>query len=47
MIKYYLIAIDKGNVEALPNLGSYYYNIEKNYNMMKKYYLTAIDKGNT
>ena len=28
------------------NIGKYYKNIEKNYDMMKKYLMMAIDKGN-
>ena len=46
MKKYYLMAIDKGNLEAMNNLGIYYATIEKNYDLMKKYYLMAIEKGN-
>jgi len=45
MKKYYLTAIDKGNSDAMNNLGIYYKNIEKDYDMMKKYYMKAIDKG--
>jgi hypothetical protein len=40
------MAIDKGNLNAMNNLGYYYENIEKNYDLAKKYYLMAIDKGN-
>jgi TPR repeat protein len=45
MKKYYLMAIDLGNVDAMDNLGYYYQNTEKNYDLMKKYYLMAIDLG--
>ena len=34
---YYLMAIDKGNLDAMTILGLYYQEIEKNYDMMKKY----------
>ena len=44
--KYYLMAIDKGNSDAMVNLG-YLYKKEKNYEETKKYYLMAIDKGNS
>jgi len=45
MMKYYQMAIERGNSNAMNNLGEYYEG-EKNYNMMKKYYLMAIEKGN-
>jgi TPR repeat protein len=35
MTKYYLIAIEHGNANAMNNLG-YYYNENKNYNLMIK-----------
>src|SRR3989344_246982 len=44
--KMWLMAIEKGNDQAMCNLGSYYKNIEQNYDKMKKYYLMAIVKGN-
>jgi TPR repeat protein len=47
MKKYYLMAIDKGNDDAMYNLGHYYQFKEKNYDLMKKYYLMAIDKENS
>ena len=47
MIKYYLMAIEKGNLDAMYNLGRYYDAIENNYDLMKKYYLMAIDKGDS
>jgi TPR repeat protein len=46
MKKYYFMAIDKGNTEAMVGLGEYYYLIENNCDLMKKYYFMAIDKGN-
>jgi TPR repeat protein len=45
MIKYYLMAIEKGNSDAMYQLGYYYKNIT-NYDEMIKYYLMAIQKGN-
>ena len=46
MKKYYLMAIEKGNSNAMNNLAFYYEDIENNYDEMKKYYLMAIEKGN-
>jgi TPR repeat protein len=40
-----MMAIEKGNIEAMYNLGYYYKEIEKNYGEMKKYYMMAIEKG--
>ena len=37
MKKYFLMAIDKGNLFAMNNLGLYYKYYEKNYDLMKKY----------
>jgi TPR repeat protein len=45
MKKYYLMAVQKGNIDAMNNLAYYYYDIEKNYDEMKKYYMMAIDRG--
>ena len=45
MKKYYLMAIENGNVEAMCDLGDYYKHVENNYNEMKKYYMLAIKKG--
>jgi len=45
MKKYYTMAIEKGNIIAMNNLGLYYKDIEQNYDEMKKYYLMAIEKG--
>ena len=47
MKKYYLMAIDKDNIDAMSLLGYYYETIEKDYKQMKKYYLMAIDKEDT
>ena len=44
MKKYYLKAIDFGDIYALYALGSYYYEIE-DFENMKKYYMAAIKKG--
>ena len=44
--KMWLMAIEKGNDQAMCNLGLYYKKIEHNYDEMKKYYLMAIDKSN-
>lgn len=46
MLKYYLLAIDKGDTNAMNNLAQCY--VEKNdYDNMLKYYLMAVDKGDT
>ena len=39
------MAIEKGNSEAMFNLGLYYQTIDKSYDLMKKYYLMAIERG--
>ena len=36
MKKYYLMAIEQGNSDAMNNLGYYYQHIEKDYDKMKK-----------
>jgi hypothetical protein len=46
MKKYYMIAIKKGNSNAMYKLGYYYY-IETDYKLMEKYYMMAINKGNS
>jgi TPR repeat protein len=46
MIKYYLMAIEKGNSYAMNNLGYYYEIEEKKYDLMKKYYVMAIKNKN-
>ena len=43
--KYYLMAIENGNAEAMNNLTYYYEDIEKDYDEAKKYYLMAVEKG--
>jgi hypothetical protein len=43
MKKYYLMAISRGNVDAMIHLARYYYNIETNYDLMKSYYLMATE----
>ena len=45
MKKYYLMAIEHGNSDAMNNLGLYYEKI-KEYATMKKYYLMAIKHNN-
>jgi hypothetical protein len=47
MEKYYLMAIEHGNLLAMYNMGWYHKNITKNYEEMKKYYLMAIEHGNS
>jgi TPR repeat protein len=46
MKKYYLLAIEKGNVNAMFNLAIHYDNTQ-NYEQMKKYYLMAIEKDDS
>ena len=46
MKKYYLMAIEKGNVNAIESLAYYYRYVETNYDQTKKYYLMAFEKGN-
>jgi len=45
-MKYYLMAIKKGDSNAMANLGCYYEE-QEDYENMKKYYLMAIKKGNS
>lgn len=45
--QYYLMAIEKGNTNAMNNLAYYFGYIEKDYEQMKHYYIIAIDKDNT
>ncbi len=45
-IKYYLMAIEHGSLDAMNSLGCYYDDIEKNYELAVKYYLMAIEHGN-
>jgi tetratricopeptide (TPR) repeat protein len=42
--KYYIMAIEHGNIDAMNNLAVYYKNI-KNHANAEKYYLMAIDHG--
>jgi len=42
MKKYYLMAIELNNSDAMNNLAYHYQTVEKNYDLMKKYYLMAI-----
>ena len=44
--KYYLMAIDKNNSDAVTNLGNLYYQIKKNM-IGKKILSIAIDKNNS
>ena len=46
MKKYYKLAIEHNNVNAMYNLGRYYQFIKVNYELMKKYYELAINKYN-
>lgn len=45
MKKYYLMAIERGDLEAMNDLGYYYHFREFNPELMKKYYLMAIERG--
>jgi len=45
--KYWLMAIDYGNIAALNDMGNYYEKKEKNYDLAKKYFAKAIKKGNS
>jgi len=45
MKKYFLMAIKKGNVLAMYNLGHYFQCIEQNYDEMITYYMMAIEKN--
>lgn len=45
MIKFYELAVEDGDSEAMFNLGLYYNHVNK-YNEMFKYFLMAIKKGN-
>lgn len=40
------MAIERGNVKAMNNLGNHYFYQHK-YDKMKKYFLMAIERGNT
>ncbi len=43
--KYYLMAVEHGDVDAMYNLGVLYYNEFKDYNRAEKYYLMAVEYG--
>jgi tetratricopeptide (TPR) repeat protein len=43
---YYLIALERGNIDSMYYLGMYYCYIEKNYDKTEYYYLMAIESGN-
>ena len=49
MIKYYTLAIERGNSDAMCSMGRYYgeYHIQCDIGMMMKYYMMAIDKDNS
>lgn len=42
MMKYFLMAIERGNSHAMYNLAYYHQHVTKNYDDMIKYYLMAI-----
>jgi bacterioferritin (cytochrome b1) len=46
MKKYYLMAIEYDEEQAMNNLDNYYHYVEKNYDLMKKYYFMAINNDN-
>jgi TPR repeat protein len=43
--KYYIIATEGNNVNAMNNLAIYYDYMKKDYTNAKKYYIMAIDRG--
>ena len=45
MEKYYLMAVENYNVDAMYSLAIYHQDITKDYQQMEKYYLMAIDGG--
>jgi TPR repeat protein len=45
-IEYYLMAIKKGDCDAMHNLGYYYHHTKTNYPKAIEYYLMAIKNGN-
>lgn len=47
MKKYYLMAMENNNSDAMFQLGSYYMIYENNYDKMKECYLMALDQGET
>ena len=46
MMKFFLIAVDKGNSNAMVSIGWHYYTI-KDYENMKKFYLMAVKEKNS
>ncbi|MDQ2863048.1 MAG: sel1 repeat family protein, partial [Bacteroidota bacterium] len=44
--QYYLMAVEKGNEQAMLNLGFFYMDAEKDYDKAEKYYLMAVEKEN-
>ena len=46
MLKYYSMAIEKGETDSMNNLGLYYHFTNPNKELMLKYYSMAIEKGN-
>ncbi len=44
-VKYYLMAIELGNIGAMHDLACYYQTVENNYELAVKYYLMAADRG--
>ncbi len=47
MKKYYIMAIELNNTEAIFAMGNYYNFIEKRYDLMKKYYIMSIELNNS
>lgn len=46
MIKYYIMAIERNNINAMIKMGQYYHKICYNFKESKKYYLMAINNNN-
>ena len=44
--QYYLMAVEKGDDDAMVNLGILYKNVKKDYDKAEQYYLMAVEKGN-
>lgn len=44
--KYFIQAVEEGNIDCYYNLATYYYLIEQNYKLAKKYYHLAVDNKN-
>jgi TPR repeat protein len=43
--KYYLLAVEKGEINAMNNLGLHYEKNKKDYDNAEKYFLMAVEKG--